>query len=183
VDIVKGINRVGLIIGIGGLSYGLYTYYKKQIFWASQYCYKIANVDLISFTFESIKFYITLKILNRSMFGVVIKSYDLDIFIDNNYITNIKSDVENIINPNTSSFIKSLVDIKPSNVLKTSNVLELASKYLSDRSKIIVTVKGNLTAKSSILRKTIPINFTENLENLITSDKSSNEKLVCPKDF
>jgi LEA14-like dessication related protein len=180
---LKVLNKVGLFIGVSGVIAGLYLHYKQQIYYATQYCYKIAKIVPQSFSSSSIKFELILKILNRSLFNMVIKSYNLDIYIDGNYITNIRDSRENVIAANGVSLISSNIDIKPSNILVSSVILDLATKYLMDKKTIMINVKGHLSVKSSFITKTLPIQYSDNLYNLINSDKESTEKLVCPKNF
>lgn len=177
------INTIGLVAGITGLGYGLYTYYKKQISIASQYCYKVAQIKPLNFTINSIKFELIFKILNRSLFGLTIKSYDLDVFLDGNFITTIKSENENVIHPSSSSFISAVVDINPSKILQSKVILSIASKYLYNKSNIIIQVKGSFKIKGGLIGNNIVVNYTDNLQSLIDSSKESDSKMICPKDF
>jgi LEA14-like dessication related protein len=181
----KGLMIAGIIAGLSGIAFGVYTLYKRQIYLAMQYCYKLYKINLTSFTKDLIQMEIQVKILNRSSFQLTIKSYSFDISINNNLIAKIKSDQDTIINPVSSNLLKVNVNVKPGDVLKGQFLLDLIKYYLLDKSKIIIKVKGTLIAQVNFLIAQLPIDYQSNLKELTAppDPAKESENLTCPKNF
>jgi LEA14-like dessication related protein len=181
----RTIVKIGIGLGIVGVIAGIYALYRQQLYYAMQYCYKIYKISPKKFTKDAIEIDVTIKILNRSSFALQINSYDFDLFINNNFITNVKSEAINSIAQNSVSYIKANISVNPSNILKADLLASLLVYYLTDQSKIIIRVKGELAAKANFINiKKLPIDYTDNLKSLMTVDpKAESEKMVCPKDF
>lgn len=182
-DSGKVIVRVGIIAGLAGIAFGIYSLYRRQwyLFW--QYCYKIFKIEPKKFTKDSIEFDVTLKILNRSNFAMDIRSYDLNLYLNDHFITNIKSDTLNTLQPNAVSYIKASINIKPADVLQVDFLVNLLAYYLTDQSKIILSVKGTMSAKANFIGlKKLPIEYTDNWKSIMTTDPNA-QNMTCPKEF
>lgn len=182
----KGLMITGLFLGLIGLTSGIIALYKRQIYMAMQYCYKLSKVTIISFDKNAIKFDVYVKILNRSSFSLIIKNYSFDIYLNSSFITKIENDQEVAINPESSNLIRVPVSIDPKNILKGSLLVELVEDYLFDKSKINLQVKGNLTAKANFISiKKLPIDYKTNMKEMTAASdpKKESENLICPKDF
>jgi LEA14-like dessication related protein len=181
----KGLMIVGLIAGLAGIGFGIYALYRRQIYMAMQYCYKLQKIIPKSFTKDNISMEIWMKILNRSTFALIIKSYSFDIFLNNNFISKIENDQDTIINPQSVNIIKVNLSIKPANILKGQLLLDLVTYYLIDQSRIVIKVMGNLFAQTNFIKIKLPINYQSNFKELTApaDPAKENDKLICPKEF
>lgn len=178
------IVKAGMFIGIAGLIFGLYTFYKRQLYYVMQYCYKLYKFVPKKFSKDNFQFDLTLKILNRSTFMLQINSYNIDIFIQNKYLTSINRNDINIINPSGVSYINATINIVPKNILDPALLAQLLGYYITDKSKIIISVKGTLNVQSSFIKlKKLPIDYSDSLQNLLTPSADPNDKMICPKNF
>jgi LEA14-like dessication related protein len=179
------ILKVGIAAGIIGLVVGIYSLYRRQLYLAMQYCYKLYKVVPKKFTKESIEMDVILKILNRSNFDLTVKSYAIDIYINDVFVTTVSSSVESLLVANGVSLFTANVKIDPAKVFKPLYLINLISSYITDKSKITIRAIGILSVKADFITiKQLPINYADTLKALLTVDpKTESEKLVCPKDF
>jgi LEA14-like dessication related protein len=179
----KVIVKLGLIAGISALGFGLYSLYKQQIYYLKQYCYKIHSFVPTKFSAKQISFDLTIKLLNRSSFALNLESYSFDVFLQGKYITSVSSSVLNVINPKAVSYINVGVNVIPGNIVNKDVLAQVVGYYITDKSKIIISLKGDITASSSFIRvKKLPVDFSDTLENLMNPSNNS-DKMVCPENF
>jgi LEA14-like dessication related protein len=182
-DAGKTVVRVGLLAGFAMLVGGLYVFYKQQMYYAMQYCYKIHKFFPKTFTKDLLEFDMIIKVLNRSSFMVIAKHYKLDVYLDNTFLTSISSDKENVIQPNNVSQLLVNIKVTPSQMFKSINLANLIKNYLTDKSKIKVKVSGYIGIKANFVNiKNMPINYESNLAELMTPGDPANEsdRLMCP---
>ena len=95
------------VLFIGGLSlagFGLYRYFKYQINQAMSYDYKIKSFKLVDVKGKDVTIAVTIEIINKSSFEVLIKNYDMQLFFKGIPFAKSTSTDPILISPN-SSFI------------------------------------------------------------------------------
>ncbi|MDD5013543.1 MAG: hypothetical protein PHW73_00390 [Atribacterota bacterium] len=182
----KGLIIAGLIIGLGALAAGFYAFYRRQIYLALQFCYKLHQITPITFSKNKVELKILLKILNRSSFDINLTGYDFDVYMNSIKLTHIKSNKENKILPNSSSIIELYVVINPKEVFSTSEWVKIFEYFITDTSKVIIKVTGQLSAKLNFISmKNLPVTYESSMKELMkpADPATEAEKLKCPKNF
>jgi LEA14-like dessication related protein len=182
----KGFIIAGLLVGLGALAAGFYAFYRRQLYLALQFCYKLHQVIPVTFSKDKIELKVMLKILNRSTFDINVTGYAFDIFMNNIKLTHIKSDNENKIKPQSSSIIELYTLVKPKEVFSTTDWVKIFEYFITDTSKIIIKITGNVSAKLNFIKiKGMPVTYESTLRELMAKPDpaTESEKMKCPKNF
>jgi LEA14-like dessication related protein len=84
--------RSGLIVlGIGGIAYGLYNYFSKQLELALKWDFKIKDLKVVNIDANGAELNLLVSVLNKSSFNIEVRTYDIDVFYKNIKIANAKS--------------------------------------------------------------------------------------------
>lgn len=179
-DTRKAFIKFSLFAGISALIAGIYMFYKYQIKQALSYCYKIANISILKVSTSLISLKVFVKIQNKSSFFIELKGYDFDIYVNSLYVANVKSDNTQIIANNAISDINFQIDFDPGNIFKVSDIALIVGYFLTDKSKIVISIKGNFVAKMNFIRIKMPVDFKMTLAELMSTDsQSESKKTIC----
>ena len=75
-------KKLLLFLGVGGLAYGVYNFYAKQVELLNYLSYKIVGIKIINTTVENIDLEVLLEIQNNSEINLTITDYYFDVFIN-----------------------------------------------------------------------------------------------------
>jgi len=73
-------KKLLFIIGLGGIGYGLYNYFTKQLALALDWDFKIKDFKVNSITSQGADLNLIISVLNKSAFAIEVKDYDIDVF-------------------------------------------------------------------------------------------------------
>lgn len=177
---------VGIVIlTMGAILIGSIIYFKNQIDKAINYCYKLRAVRFIKLQKDNIIFEIDILINNRSEFDIQINSYELGVYIDNIFITTIKSkNVTQIISPQSKNIVTAVVDFKPDD-LSPDQVGQIITKAIFNRDKLSFRVSGKLAFLFGglIEMKEFPIEISMTMKEIMEDSPESEERMVCKEDL
>lgn len=75
-------KKLLLFLGIGGLGYGIYNFYEKQVQLLNYLSYKIVGIKIINTTLENLDLEVLLEIQNDSEINLTITDYYFNVFIN-----------------------------------------------------------------------------------------------------
>ena len=84
-------KKILLILGLGGLGYGLYNYFSKQLLLALDWDFEIKDLKVNSIDRNGTNLDILISVLNKSSFDVGVKDYDIEVLYEGVKIGNAKS--------------------------------------------------------------------------------------------
>lgn len=182
---IKTIGRIGLFAGLVAVSWGAFRYLKRQVKLATKYCYKISNVKFVKLNKERMIIDLHIKVLNRSNFEVLLKGYNLSLYINDTYVLDVSNKISSVVKADGISEFVVRVDFDPYKTkLNPQKILDLISYAVFDKSKFIIQVKGTLNAQLNFIQiKDMPIDFRTSLEQALAPPKEDNSDFKCEIDW
>ena len=125
-----------------------YIYLKNQIDLIMDFCYKPTGFKINSFVKKNISIEFFLKIRNQSKQTIIVNGYTFDILLN-------KYKIGTVFNKTPQTWVAdnvSMLSFSVSTDLSKMNmplleILNLLNDYLTDKSKILLTIKGKLSVK------------------------------------
>ena len=173
-------NKAILATGIGVLSIGVFYWIYNQVNLAMKYCYKLRDFKINTLGINKTNITIFMSIRNFSNVGAIINKLDLDIFINDIWISKVlDSKTETVIKKNSASDIKFDVEFSLSDILKT-NLLK-ATQIIYDlgnnKDKVIVHAKGVIGLRIGWFNfRNINIDVKMSVKEILTDDPNA---FVC----
>lgn len=84
-------RKIFLLLGVGGVAYGLYTFYLKQLEILENLTYRLKGISLGSISLDSTEVNLKLEVVNNSDISITITNYYFDIFVNNIFVGVVKS--------------------------------------------------------------------------------------------
>ena len=170
-----------IIIGLGLLGIGIYAFYKRQIALVTNFCYKLANLKFINLKIDQVTLDLTVKFKNQSDISVGLSSYNFDVYINGNFITNISSTSDAVILANAVSSLVVRIDFNPSSVFDLQGAGKLLYQALTDKSNFIIEIKGTVSAKINFVKiNNFPLDINMCLADILApSNKDDTMNLQC----
>tara|TARA_B110000977_G_scaffold43781_1_gene59398 strand:- start:10827 stop:11378 length:552 start_codon:yes stop_codon:yes gene_type:complete len=84
-------KKLLFIIGLGGIGYGLYYYFKSQLDLALNFDFKFKDVQLEDIDKDGVNLALVISVLNKSSFALEVKDYDINMIYEGTKIGNAKS--------------------------------------------------------------------------------------------
>jgi len=84
-------RKIFLLLGVGGVAYGLYSFYLKQIEILQNLSYSLKGIKLSDFSLSSTDVVLTLEVVNNSDISITISKYYFDVFVNNIFVGVIQS--------------------------------------------------------------------------------------------
>jgi len=154
------LGGIGLIAG--GLLIHLYTQYRKL----SKIQYRVIGAKIKGLDRKGIDISIILDVDNTSDVDVTITGYDFDVMIDGRVIGNVRDNKNQYVRARGSSTIAINSNIPFRGGLALKEILDLTSKYLTDKDSIRLGYTGNIKVKQSFISFNIPLSDSYNLAEL-----------------
>lgn len=160
-----------IVLILIGLSAGfLYWQYNKLM----NYTYKIKKFKILNFTKDRINLTMQLSLLNTSIFTINITDYNFKIYINDKHVGEVISGTPFVLNSNAETLVPINLDINPKKSFSLSEIIQLVSYYVSDKSKIIFNFKGNAIVKKFGLQISIPLDLPYTLKELLEDEEIEN---------
>lgn len=158
-------KKILLILGVGGIGYAFFNYFKKQYKLALDWNFKVKGVKVLYLDKKRAKLNLVISVLNKSIFELKVKNYDLDIFYEDVKIGNAKTSTPFTVNGDSWFDVPTVVDIQFSSA---KGILDEFGVNLLLQKPMYIDVKGDMNIEISNLKKKIIFNkkdilLTENL--------------------
>lgn len=118
-------RRIFLLLGVGGVAYGLYAFYLKQLEILENLTYRLKGIRLGDFSLDSTQVFLTLEVVNNSDISVTISKYYFDIYVNNIFVGVIQ-------NANVNQELKGLGGVSTFNVsIRVKNSATIGTNLIS----------------------------------------------------
>lgn len=118
-------RRIFLLLGVGGVAYGLYAFYLKQLEILENLTYRLKGIRLGDFSLDSTQVFLTLEVVNNSDISVTISKYYFDIYVNNIFVGVIQ-------NANVNQELKGLGGVSTFNVsIRVKNSAIIGTNLIS----------------------------------------------------
>jgi LEA14-like dessication related protein len=84
-------KKLLFIIGLGGIGYGLYYYFKEQLNLALDFDFKVKDVEVLDVDKNGVNLALIVSVLNKSSFAIEVINYDINMIYEGTSIANAKS--------------------------------------------------------------------------------------------
>lgn len=170
-------TSIGIFAGVGLIVVGLIIQAKRQMALLMDYCYKIKpkSFKLIGLSKAGIKFSLSVLLKNQSDVSATINGYSFDVYVNDIPLTKVSSEKESSFNAQSVNEIplNVAVDFTKNKKLRLDQVLQIASYYITDKSKINIKITGGVSVKHSIISiRKMPISFNYSLQELLEPSTS-----------
>ena len=161
------------LIGIGGIGYALYNYFNKQLALALDWDFKIKKVKVKNINEQGAKLDLTVSVLNKSSFSILVKNYNVDIIYEGVVVGKAETDREFLVQGDTWFDVPVEADIQ-FDTGKT--ILDELGVALLKTEPILVDVKGDMNVEFNKIKKEVIFNVkdvvvSENLAKDIGVDR------------
>jgi LEA14-like dessication related protein len=153
---------------------GMYAYFHREFKKLKNACWYVAGGVINQIGFSHVSLTIFFKIHNKSDIPLEISYIDLNVYINELYVTNIKKPNKQVIGANSTSTVQLDINFNPADLLKAG--MKNIQPLLTDNNKVIIKLKGEMTAGSGIVKiNRYPIEEVMTLKE-ITSPKPDSEQ-------
>jgi len=88
-------KKIFMLLGIGGVAYGIYNFYEKQVQLLNYLTYKIVGIKLLESNLQNINLEVLLEIQNDSEINLTITDYNFNVFVNGTDIGTIQNSTLN----------------------------------------------------------------------------------------
>ena len=152
-------RRLFLLLGVGGVAYGLYSFYLKQLEILENLTYKLKGIKLSGISLSSTDVELALEVINNSDISITISKYYFDVYVNNIFVGVVQS-------ANVNENLKGLGGISNFNVkvrIKNSALLggNLISGLRENFKNSTIRLKGLYGLKKGFIKiKDLQVNET-----------------------
>lgn len=151
-------KKILLILGLGGLGYGLYNYFSKQYLLALDWDFKIKDLKVKNINKNGTNLDILISVLNKSSFDIDVKDYEIEVFYEGVKIGNAKSSRNFTVN--SDSWFDIPINAYLDFSLSVGVLDELGLGILKER-PFKVDVRGNMNVVFAGLPKEVIFNVKD----------------------
>ena len=154
-----------LSTGVTLAGLGIWVAYQvKQLY---NYDYKITNLSIKKLSKDKLILGLKLLFTNSSNLSFTIHDFIFNISINGNYVGNVRQSLDQKVKAKSDSVITFDADITLKNVLNFSEITKLLKYYVTDKSKINITIDGKIIVSHNFIKVAVPIEeLTYNLTEL-----------------
>lgn len=88
-------RKLFILLGLGGVAYGFYTFYLKQLEILALFKYKLKGVRILNINLTNIELELLVEVINDSDIAIDVSGYDLKVFLNNIFVGTIKNATTN----------------------------------------------------------------------------------------
>lgn len=159
-------RKVFILVGLGGLAYGVYNYYMQQLEILNNWDYRILGGKIVNINPLKVTLQIDVEVTNDSNISVTITDYYFDIFLNGVKVGVVKNaSLNQRLEANGGkSFLPMLIEIQTTQFLKGNVVLGLIESVKNST----LTQKGYFGLKKGLLKyRNIPFEYTYKLKDFM----------------
>lgn len=151
-------GAIGIVTIAGALAY---LQYQKLM----DFTLKFKRIIVRNIAANYFNFDIVLDFFNKANMNFRVVSQEYDVYLNNIYITKLKSDKDILIKAKSSSEIPLNVELKPEDVVKNLNV-----SLLQNPKKYIIKIDAKLKVKFWFFKVNVPFTYSDTLENMMAKN-------------
>ncbi len=157
-------NRNWIVVGALLAVFSIGGYFIYQFHVLGDFKVKLIGQRIIQTTATRVQVELTLQVTNDSDLDVVINSYDVDLTVNNNFVSKLTSNMSQLIRSKGASDFKLMLDFNPQLVLKQALNLDFLKSLISSKESINIGLTGTASIMNGL--KNIPINVQTKLSGI-----------------
>jgi LEA14-like dessication related protein len=160
------LNKAFVLVGIGGLAYGIYHYYMMQYKILENWGYRVIGGKLINADLQNIEIQVDVEVTNDSSVTLTITDYYFNIYLEGvrvGYVSN--ASVNQILNKDGGkSYFPVMIKLDTKQFLRGEIITGLAESVKNAKLRMV----GYFGVKKGILKfKNIPFDYTYKLKEFM----------------
>ena len=161
---MKALKNFLIFGGIGVIGYAIYRYYKTQLEILQNFQYKVIGVKIVKIAKDNVTLDITTRITNDSNVEAYVKEIFLDAYINDVKAGNINEVKDIFVKANGYSDFSFRFSFNPQIIL--GNILNIVTLSIGTKD-VMFKLDGYVKVESTLIRATLPFNYSNNLKSLI----------------
>jgi len=167
-------KKLLFIIGLGGIGYGLYYYFREQLNLALDFDFELKDVEVLDLDNKGVNLALIVSVLNKSSFAIEVIDYDINMIYEGTAIANAKSSEEFTVQGDASFDVPTNAYIQ---FKGSEGILDDLGLSLLKSKSINVDFVGDMNIVFGGIAKNVIFNakdvvLTENLAETIGIDKT-----------
>jgi LEA14-like dessication related protein len=146
-------------LGLGGIGFGVYSYYLKNLEILEDFTYKLVGIKFLSASFDSVKVEMSIEVVNNADISVKVTNYFFDVYVNGVKVGNISNADLNqeLKGRGGKSVFNVQVDIDPTSFIGTGVVGSLRNNFSQSK----IRLDGNFGLKKGFIKlKNLPLDET-----------------------
>ena len=159
-------RKVFILVGLGGLAYGIYNYYMKQLEILQNFDYRILGGRIININPLKVTIQVDVEVTNDSAITITITDYYFDIFLNGVKVGVVKNaSLNQRLEANGGkSFLPMIIELQTAEFLKSNVLLGL----LESVKESTLTQKGYFGLKKGFVKyRNIPMEVSYKLKEFM----------------
>ncbi len=156
-----------VVAGIIGIGVYLYKQYDKLY----NALYKISSATIHNLGLSNIRITVNIKLTNKSDFSAWIINQNYDIYVNGIFVVNVKNNNRIHLNAQGDTVLPLDIEFNPEKLLSAAG--KNITALLTDRSKVVFLIKGNLSLEAGALKvQSFPFDMQYTLQEIIDISKT-----------
>ena len=88
-------RKLFILLGLGGVAYGVYTFYLKQLEILALFSYKLTDIKILNINLTNIELELLIEVINDSDISIDVSGYDLKAYLNGVFVGTIKNATTN----------------------------------------------------------------------------------------
>ena len=159
-------RKVFILVGLGGLAYGIYNYYMKQLEILQNWDYRILGGRIININPLKVTIQVDVEVTNDSAITITITDYYFDVFLNGVKVGVVKNaSLNQRLEANGGkSFLPMIIELQTAEFLKSNVLLGL----LESVKESTLTQKGYFGLKKGFVKyRNIPMEVSYKLKEFM----------------
>ena len=159
-------RKVFSLVGLGGLAYGIYNYYMKQLEILQNWDYRVIGGRIININLLKVTIQVDVEVTNDSAITITITDYYFDIFLNGVKVGVVKNaSLNQRLEANGGkSFLPMIIELQTAEFLKSNVLLGL----LESVKESTLTQKGYFGLKKGFVKyRNIPMEVSYKLKEFM----------------
>lgn len=157
---VKIIRNVGILSAIAGIAW----YAVQQAQFAKKLLYSFHNFKLNQISSDRLSLGVDVTIENSTALTVTIEGFDLDVYINDTFVSKVDSNAVKKIPANTSIDLPASININPSQFFSDLTTILFGASSLSTTK---ISIRGKVKVEKFGIPFKVPIRFDGNLSKFL----------------
>jgi LEA14-like dessication related protein len=159
-------RKVFILVGLGGLAYGIYNYYMKQLEILQNWDYRVLGGRIININLLKVTIQVDVEVTNDSAITITITDYYFDVFLNGVKVGVVKNaSLNQRLEANGGkSFLPMIIELQTAEFLKSNVLLGL----LESVKESTLTQKGYFGLKKGFVKyRNIPMEVSYKLKEFM----------------
>jgi LEA14-like dessication related protein len=159
-------RKVFILVGLGGLAYGIYNYYMKQLEILQNWDYRVIGGRIININLLKVTIQVDVEVTNDSAITITITDYYFDVFLNGVKVGVVKNaSLNQRLEANGGkSFLPMIIELQTAEFLKSNVLLGL----LESVKESTLTQKGYFGLKKGFVKyRNIPMEVSYKLKEFM----------------